>query len=588
VRSFASFLSLLLVACSEAPPAIVDAGVAQADAGGGLDGGSARDAGPPDAGPVDAGPPIEVTFVDVALEVGLDAPQGVDPCFVEIEGLCEAAGFTGGAAVGDVDGDGWPDLLLTRSDGPPRLYRNAEGTFVEVGAAYGLDAVGVPTNGAAFADLDRDGDLDLYLTTLASAEDGEASFLDLRRDGDVFVAVDRGANVPGDRDRGGFSIAVGDYDRDGLLDLHVNDWVGLRGFDPPFTRLLHNLGDGRFEDVTRNSGASPFDADCWDGFGGACFQAVGFASAFVDFDQDGHPDLLSVRDFGGSRLYWNDGDGTFTDGTEEAEVGTDENGMGSTVGDVDGDGDLDWFVTAVGDPDMSCGPRDCNWGYTGNRLYRYDGDRAFTDVTDDAGVRNGGWGWGAAFLDFENDGDLDLVMTNGFLEDRLDFEDIFNADPMMAWENDGEGRFVDVSERLGFLDTGSGKGLLVFDYDRDGDQDVLIVRNTDRPLLYENRRGDEAGRWLRLRARARESAPAGRGAEVRVWPRLDDPPLLRTFDSVTHFLGQSERVAHVGLGRLVTRVARVEVRWPSGRVEVREDVAVDQLLVVDEADAVAP
>jgi hypothetical protein len=546
------------------------------------------DAGPIDAGPIDAGPPVEVTFVDVAEAVGLTAPHNAsEPCLVRVGGYCQVSLTAGGAAVGDIDDDGWPDLLLTRMDGPPRLYRNVAGTFEEVTADYGLDTIEGPTNGAAFGDVDNDGDLDLYLTTINDA--GPGSFIDLRREGDVFVRVDRGASLASRFYRGGFSAAFGDYDRDGHLDLHVNDWVVLEGEDPPHTRLLRNLGDGAFEDVTASSGATPFPIECWRGepnpSGDACFEAKAFASAFVDMDFDGHPDLLSVRDFRGSRLFWNDGDGTFTDGTEAAAVGTDDTGMGSTVGDVDGDGDLDWFIACIGDPIRFCGSRPCMTGFTGNRLYRYEGGRRFLDVTDEAGVRTGGWGWGAAFVDFENDGDLDLVQTNGYELPDGDFDDVWNDEPMMAWENDGTGRFTLAPTERGFADTSSGKGLLLFDYDRDGDQDVLVVANLARPRLFENRGGNLAGRWLRVRARPTVSAPGGRGVQVRVWRREGDAPLLRLVDSISHFLGQSERVAHFGLGPGVDTVARLEVRWPSGRVEVREAVATNRVLVVDEADA---
>ena len=107
-------------------------------------------------------------------------------------------------------------------------------------------------------------------------------------------------------------------------------------------------------------------------------------------------------DFGTSQLLWNNGDGTFTNGTVAAQVGTDENGMGSTFGDYDGDGDLDWFVTSIYDPGVvPCNPNGCFWGASGNRLYRYDGNRTFTDTTDSADVRIGHWGWGAAFFDYD-------------------------------------------------------------------------------------------------------------------------------------------------------------------------------------------
>ncbi len=166
--------------------------------------------------------------------------------------------------------------------------------------------------------------------------------------------------------------------------------------------------------------------------------------------------------------------------------------MGTTFGDYDADGDLDWFVTSVfsvssGSPGSSePGLRD------GNRLYRNEGDRQFTDVTDRADVRNGSWGWGAAFFDADNDGDLDLTMTNG-----MEIMPGFDADSTRYWENDGLGRFRSRSTLAGLDDIEDGKGLLVFDADNDGDLDVLVVNNASTPLLYRNvSRG--IGGWLRI------------------------------------------------------------------------------------------
>jgi hypothetical protein len=587
--------SLLLAACLLAACGASDAGLdtGPQDAGPGLPDAGLPDAGPADAGPADAGPgdagepdagpPPAPLFVDLAPFVGLTDSQNENgPCAFEINGSCEPFQFSGGAAVTDIDGDGLPDLLLTQVDGPPRLYRQVTGedlrTFRDVAPEYGLDAVAAPTNGAAFADVDRDGDEDLVLTTLDPRLTVDRYVL-LLREGDSFeeAGAERGVALPSGRTRAGYGVAVGDYDRDGWVDLHTSDWHDLSGLWPSHSRLLRNRGaeaPGFFVDETVAAGVASFGPDCT--VEGGC-PIVDFASAFVDFDDDGWPDLLAVRDFGLSRLYWNEGDGTFTDGTEAAGVGTDENGMGSTVGDIDGDGDLDWFVTSIGDPNETCGARPCNWGFSGNRLYRNDGDRAFTDITEEAGVRMGGWGWGAAFLDFDNDGDLDLVMTNGaVLPESTDEDALFNDDPMVLWENDGSGRFTDVSARLDPLDLGDGKGLVVFDADGDGDQDFLVVHHGGPPLLYTNAFGAGAGSWLRVDPVSTVSA--GPGVEVRVWRTLEEAPLLRTNDSVTHFLGQSERVAHFGLGPDVSEVARVEVTWPSGRRLVLEDVQAWQTL----------
>jgi hypothetical protein len=368
-------------------------------------------------------------------------------------------------------------------------------------------------------------------------------------------------------------VAFGDYDRDGWLDIHTTEWrqrdlVGVAA--PGNNRLLRNLGassPGTFEDVTESAGVSlagVSSAGEW-----------GFASSFSDLDDDGWPDLAVASDFQTSRLFWNNGDGTFLDGSTAAGIGTEQNGMGSTIGDYDGDGRLDWFVTAI-----FCNDPDCTLGANGNRLYRNNGDRTFRDDTDRAGVRNGRWGWGTSFLDYDNDGDLDLVMTNG-----VDYGEpeaaIFRTDPMRLWRNDG-GEMVEVARATGLTDTGNGKGLAVFDYDRDGDEDVFVARHGQSGLLYRNDGGSESS-YLRVRLVGTDSNRFGVGARVTVVVAPGAPPMVREVRGGNNFLGQNEMAAHFGLGSSTGRVSEVRIRWPrSGSVQTLKDVAVGRTLVVTE------
>jgi hypothetical protein len=226
----------------------------------------------------------------------------------------------------------------------------------------------------------------------------------------------------------------------------------------------------------------------------------------------------------------------------------------------------------------------CVWGYTGNRLYRNDGLRRFSDATDGAGVRDGGWGWGAVFLDLDNDGDQDLVMTNGIELLHTDIEDAFNADPMRVWLNDGQGMMHERSTLLGVRDTASGKGLLTFDYDRDGDLDLFVVNNAGEPRLYRNRLHG-GRRWLRVRVRGLESNRDGIGARVSVWPRRGAPAQVREVGVASHFLGQSEPELHFGLGRGVRFVHRVRVEFPaSGRVVDYRWLRSDRLHTIGEGE----
>ena len=163
--------------------------------------------------------------------------------------------------------------------------------------------------------------------------------------------------------------------------------------------------------------------------------AYRFQPQFSDLDQDGHLDIVISADSRTSQLFWNNGDGTFTDGTIPAGVGTDKSGMGTALGDYDRDGDLDWFITAIYDTTfLGTNP--------GNRLYRNNGNRTFTDVTTAAGVRNTGpglsWGWGTTFFDYDNDADVDLMATDGFPAG-------YTVDRTTLWQNNANGTFTDVS-----------------------------------------------------------------------------------------------------------------------------------------------
>ena len=518
-------------------------------------------------------------FTDVTVLAGVDylqhVPQDVGNCISFPS--CEPDRMTGGAAVADVDGDGRLDLFVTRLDAPDILFLGqASAVFADGTSAAGLASFDLQSNGAAFCDVDNDGDPDLIVTVLGEIGDplNSRNYLFINDGSGVFSeeAIARGAALTSSNvARRPYSVTCGDYDRDGWPDLHFTEWIPAPG--PGHARLLRNRGSGfpgRFEDVTVAAGVVTNDLH-------------GFASAFVDLDQDGWQDLAIAADFGTSRLYWNNGDGTFTEGTLAAGVGTDENGMGSTFGDWDGDGDLDWFVTSIYDANESCEITPCNWGYTGNRLYRYDGGRLFSDATDASGTRDGQWGWGAAFFDYDNDGDLDLTMTNGVDLPGTVIDQAYVDDPMRLWRNDGPFPMTEIAVTAGLTDTGSGKGLLVFDYDADGDLDLFVVNNGGRPRLYRNDGGNQ-GDWLRVDVRGSSATRDGWGARVVVQPEIDGPAQTRVIGAATHFLGQSERTAHFGLTRVGGPVERVLVHWPGGKTQGLTDVARNSTVLFEEAN----
>jgi enediyne biosynthesis protein E4 len=532
---------------------------------------------PPDLGSGEVPPPMPPQFVDVTVAAGLDIDPGqlLIPPFCQLDNIdsdpadlgdyCLPERLTGAAAVADYDEDGWPDVYLTRMDGPDLLLRNGgDGTFVDVAAEAGFDPPHL-TGGVAWLDIEGDGDLDLMLTAIGETRhylyvnDGRGRF---EEQGQA-----RGVALETGLVRVGMSIAVGDYDLDGYLDLFLTDWRSSVALGEPVdhNRLLHNLGaaaPGFFEDVTALVGIelqSVSDAV------GAPAGAWGFSPAFVDLDGDHYPELALASDFGTSRLYWNDGAGGFEDGTVAAGVGLDANGMGSTFGDYDRDGDLDWFVTAIWSPDFST---------LGNRLYENTGNRFFIDATDARGVRDGGWGWGAAFFDGDLDGDLDLAMTGGWPGT------VFSDDPVRYWlDGAGEGPWLEVAQDRGLHFARNGRGLVPLDYDRDGDLDLLVVANVEIPALFRN--DASGGSWLEVRVEGPPGNPQGIGVEVRVQVAPDAPVQLRHIGVGSHFLGQAEAAAYFGLGPGRAPVHRMEVLWPSsGQTRVLEDVARDQVLQV--------
>lgn len=525
-------------------------------------------------------------LVDVTKSAGITHVHSKSDDYASCGDECMALMMTAGAAAGDYDGDGRQDIVVTRIGAPPILYRNAgSGTFEDATGASGIAAT-ADTNGALWADIDNDGDQDLYLTTQRSTRhllfinDGNGRFAE--------EGVRRNAVLDG-RDRlFGWSIAAGDYDRDGWVDLHVTEWNPDASVS--HTRLLRNLGKarpGHFEDVsakagfplaTHRFGALPTKEMSLRNsslYPNGVPGQFAFASSFVDFDGDGWQDLAVAADFGTSRLYWNRGDGTFEDGTGEAGVGGDEHGMGSAIGDVDGDGRMDWFITSISAPPGECTGAarlsECDT-LTGNRLYRNDGDRTFSDMTSAGGVRDGWWGWGAAFLDIENDGDLDLTMTNGGMKSK------YQNDPMRVWLNDGTGRQMrESSTTMGVDDRDSGKGLLTIDFDDDGDLDVFVANNKGAARLYRNDAANGSG-WLKVKVRGTRSNRDGLGARVTLVGEGGRPPMVREIGVGGHFLGQGERTAHFGIGDSAT-VREIRVTWPaSGKENVFRDVPAGTVL----------
>lgn len=507
-------------------------------------------------------------FVDVTVAAGLVHEHGYTQAVAEPDGsFSEALHFAGGVAAGDYDGDGSIDLFFVRGNiGPSLLYRNrGDGTFEEVGAAAGVDLELKAGCGPTFADIDGDGWLDLFIGGVRGS-----GHRVLRNRGDgTFEDVTAASGITTAKDT--YSAAFGDYDGDGRLDMALAHWATLLRDDESTEDLWRNEGGFRFRDVSIETGTS---ASVRQGQHGLRID-FSFAPTFADVNGDGRPDLLVAGDFGQSRVLLNDGNGGFLDATDPTVL-TDENGMGAAVGDFDHDGHLDWFVSSIWDPS---GVPNQNWGASGNRLYRGRGDGTFEDVTEVAGVREGYWGWAASWADLDDDGNLDLIHVNG-MGRYPEFPPLlpFVRDPTRVFLANGDGTFVESAAALGIVDDGMGRGLVVADFDRDGDLDLLIANNGGPPLLLRNARSGPL-RHLGVRLRGRGANTEAVGA--RVYLTVNGVTQMREIHVGSNYVSQNPAEAHFGLGE-AEFAERLEVRWPSGRRTVLTNVAPAVLLELRE------
>ncbi len=517
-------------------------------------------------------------FLDVTEVAGLGGAH------IHGQSLVKTHVMMSGIAIGDYDNDGWQDIFWTAGSGQPaRLFRNkGNGSFEERAARADVD-VTFSMSMPLWFDGDGDGDVDLLVQAHEKAFSFSAGADGPGGEGSQTHFLMGAGNAPpfpwwpehftsfrnfyfrneGDgtfRERaeslgllrsGQFGAAAGDIDGDGDLDLLGVSWSA----EP--THMLRNDG-GRFRDATPAVVEDTYTR--------------GFAPRLVDMDDDGDLDAIWSGDFGTSKYFRNDGGWQFTDMTKFAGVGSDENGMGTTVGDVDNDGDLDWFVSSIWDDEPH---PDSSVGTSGNRLYLNDGAGSFTDGTDGARVRNGEWGWGADFADIDNDGDLDLLHTNGWNHAMYTQ---YVTDPLRAFINNGRGVFIDQAASLGLAETHQGRGLVVFDYDQDGRLDVLVGNNEVGLSLYRNLLDLSQAHWVQVELRDTTTANThGIGAKLVV-TTIGGVQQTRVIEAGSNYMSQSPAEAWFGLGRADR--FELEVRWPDGGVTMLEEQDADQRLVV--------
>jgi hypothetical protein len=527
---------------------------------------------------------MRVQFVNVAVEAGLTFKHtnGASP-----EKLMPET-FGSGVAWIDYDNDGWIDVFFANgtdmAHGKPSpgnaLYRNlGNGKFADVTAKAGIAGRAQFSTGVTVGDYDNDGFLDVYVT-------GYGSNQLLHNNGDgTFADVTVKSGVAG----GGWSSSAAwlDYDRDGWLDLYVVRYLdydiknapycgykreGYRmycdpqQFDGVPDLLFHNNKDGTFTEISRKAGvANP--------------AGKGLGVAVGDIDLDGWPDLFVTNDGVRNFLYRNRGDGTFVDVAYGAAVGFDMNGvpmagMGVDIADYDGDGLPDIFMTA--------------FSRQYNTLFHSLGGMKFEDVTLKAGLESGflTLAFGSKMFDFDNDGDLDIYATNGHVTDNVELYDPQTSYKQkdLLYENIGGGRFKDVSAQSGpaFQIKHVGRGAAIGDFDNDGDLDIVIADCGGPALLFRNDGGNR-NHWIAVRARGRESNRFGIGAKVRV--TAGGLTQLREINPTGSYLSTADVRLYFGLGS-ETRVAKLEIDWPSGKKQTLEGVPAGQTLLLDESNAI--
>ena len=494
-------------------------------------------------------PPGPWGFVDATVEAGLDAIHGYAP--EGLDGLAlQSAEMAGGVAAGDVNGDGAVDLYTVGGPlGRSALWLNqGDGTFVDATASAGIVGGGPNECGPLFADVDGNGGDDL----LVGGVNGTPPRLFLNQLDGTFVDATMAAGLA---ELGGNVVgaAMADVDGDGDLDLALGRW------GTPAAQAEH---------LFVNEGGLFVGSGALGGLGEVMTVVATFTPNFDHFDDDDAVDLAFTSDFGTSRLFLGTGAGSFLDVTSSAV--TDDNGMGAATGDVDGDGDVDWFVSSIWDPD---GVAEANWGVSGNRLYLNDGSGQLSDATEAAGVREGYWGWGACLADFDNDGHLDIFHANGFGVGEVDD---FAADPAALFLARGDGTFVERALELGLDDRDQGRGVSCFDADGDGALDI-VVHNNRGPLRLWRNNGVRVGHHLVVRLAA--PPPNWRAIGARVTIVAGGRAQVRTIKAGSNFASQDPPLAHFGLGD-ATAVESVTVRWPDGTISSHGPTVADQGLTL--------
>lgn len=512
-------------------------------------------------------------FVEVSEEAGINHAFRVD-----------LATFGGGVAILDFNNDGWEDFYLTGGNDSDALYRNnGDGTFTDVFLSAGLEStIPVHTQGVSAADINRDGFKDLLITTMYYHEDRALApnLLFINRGDGTFEDVTEQFGLDEFKSNS-MSATFGDINADGYPDLYVANYfaispVGVSIFnDQTITNNYASAQDFLFINA---SGQFFVDGTHTYGMGHAGF---GFQGVFTDWDNDNDQDLLIVNDFGfrdrpNIALRNDFPQKSLTDRSVNLQMNFGMNAMGIAVGDYNFDGYIDYFVSNISESLFA----------VNNEGTGFDNAGIYTGIAikliDNPNYVGVPVSWGANFFDYDNDTDLDLFVNNGALNPTI------RPNPNFLLRNDF-GFYRELGNRVGVDDPRIGRGSAVFDYDNDGDLDLLVVNQhprdptttlpEGRTLLYRN--DIAVDNWLKIQLDGVRSEKNGIGSRVEV--RTNDKLLIREIDGGSGHMSQNSTIAHFGLEN-ATAVESVTVKWIGGGEQTLENVTANQLLTITQED----
>jgi enediyne biosynthesis protein E4 len=520
-----------------------------------------------------------VTFTDITVKAGISFKYTYGD--YSYKNILESSGS--GITVFDYNNDGLMDLYLMKgtylegiSDPEGKVFKNTHnelyknngnGTFTEVSVSAGVGGHGWSMAAGAI-DLDKDGYQDLYVLNYGQ------NVLYHNNGNGTFTDITASTGLGGPEKLNGFikwsiGVAFWDYNLDGRMDAMVGNFLA---FDPSYvspgapgmmpspteykgqeSKLYEQNTDGKFIDVTRKNNLSYPDSKC-------------MGLTVFDYDDDGDLDIFQANDHQLNFLFRND-DGVYKEVAVESGVAANSQGKGTgsmhaSIGDVDGDGLIDMLVT------------DLDYG----ALYKNTGSGLFTDITEQSGVAGamaGKSSWGAQLFDYDNDGDLDIIAANGTAEELI-------LQYPLLLENDGKGHFKNVGKEHGayFLTKRSGRGLAVWDFDNDGDLDVIIshLDGDGTPSLIRNNDGN-SNHWLGLTLKGKDGPASAIGAKVTL--TAGGKKIVMINQWATSYLSNNDPRMHFGLGQL-KKIDYLEIRWSDGKKEMYNKIDSDRYIVITE------